>query len=163
MLKTSAIAACVLALSGTAALAQSHWWDSWIPNGPRDASNGANGPARRSVGGDPNVNHTFDGSTSSSTISRADQKWDSAHGASSTPAVATQGPGPQQDQYLAEAPARYQAQPPAQARYQAQAPAAASQIDEPMNRPHQVFITDEHGFRYDRNGYRLDARGYVIR
>jgi hypothetical protein len=161
MLKTSAIAACVLALSGTAALAQNHWWDSWIPNAPKDAPYGTNGPARRSVGGDPNVNHTYNGTTSSSTISRADQKWDSAHGATSTPAVATQGPGPQQDQYMAESPARYQ--PQAQAQYQAQVPAAAPQLDEPMSRPHQVFITDEHGFRYDRKGYRLDSRGYVMR
>jgi hypothetical protein len=110
------------------------------------------------VGGDPNVNHTWNGSTSSSTMSRAEQKWDSAHGATSTPAVATQGSPPQR-QYLAEMPEPA----PAPAQSQAQAPAMAPQIDEPMDRPHQVFITDEHGFRYDRNGSRLDARGYVMR
>jgi len=154
MLKISAIAAGMLALSGTAVLAQgSSWW-----SGPSDARYGASGPAARSVGGDPNVNHTFNGATSSSTMTRAEQKWDSAHGAMSTPSVATQGPAPGR-QYLAEMPETA----PAQTQYQAQAPAMAQQIDEPMDRPHQVFITDEHGFRYDRKGYRLDARGHVMR
>jgi len=148
MLKTSAIAVCVLALSGSAALAQSSWWNRWIPSGPTDAPYGANGPAARSVGGDPNVNHTFNGRTSSSSMSRADMKWDSAHGASSTSGGSSYVPRAPQYGYQAQAPAQYQRQ---------------QVTDEPAGGPHRVYITDEHGFRYDSKGRRLDSRGYVIR
>jgi hypothetical protein len=39
----------------------------------------------------------------------------------------------------------------------------SAQVDEPLSRPHRVYITDEHGWRYDRKGNRLDARGHVLR
>jgi hypothetical protein len=139
MLKTSATAACVLALSGGVALAQNNWATDWVPPGPNDAPGGANGPARaRAIGGSPNVNATFNGTTTSSTMSRQQQKWESAHGASSTPSGYAYGPASQ---------------------YQSQ----AQVVDEPGRGPHRVYITDEYGFRYDRKGNRLDARGYVIR
>jgi hypothetical protein len=86
MLKTSAIAACVLTLSGGVALAQGNWLTNWIPPGPSDAPGGANGPARaRAIGGDPNVNATYNGTTTSSSMSRQQTKWESAHGVASSP------------------------------------------------------------------------------
>jgi len=143
MLKTSAIAACVLALSGGVALAQGNWLTNWIPPGPSDAPGGANGPARgRAIGGDPNVNATYNGTTTSSSMSRQQTKWESAHGLASSPDA----------RYGYASP--YQATP-----YQAQALTA----DEPTRGPHRVYVTDEYGSRYDRKGNRLDARGYVIR
>ena len=77
MLKIAFAAACVLAVSGSVVSAQSRL------QGPSDAPYGANGPAERSVGGDPNVNHTWNGSTSSSSMRNAQLKWESAHGAKS--------------------------------------------------------------------------------
>jgi hypothetical protein len=83
MLKTALMTACVLAASVSIASAQSR-----LPiAGPNDAPFGANGQADRSVGGDPNVNHTFNGSTSSSSMRNAQLKWESAHGASSASGV----------------------------------------------------------------------------
>jgi hypothetical protein len=80
MFKTAFVAACVLAVSGGVALAQSRM--SSVA-GPNEAPFGADGPAERSVGGDPNVNHTWNGSTSSSSMRNAQLKWESAHGAKS--------------------------------------------------------------------------------
>jgi hypothetical protein len=77
MFKTAFIAACVLAVSGSVAFAQMKL------AGPNEAPYGANGQAERSVGGDPNVNHTFNGSTSSSSMRNAQMKLDSARGATS--------------------------------------------------------------------------------
>ena len=79
MMKTAFVAACVLAVSGSVAFAQS----GMSVAGPNEAPYGANGPAERSVGGDPNVNHTWNGSTSSSSMRNAQLKWESAHGAKS--------------------------------------------------------------------------------
>jgi hypothetical protein len=79
MFKTAFVAACVLAVSGSVAFAQSRM----SPVGPNEAPFGADGPAERSVGGDPNVNHTWNGSTSSSSMRNAQLKWESAHGAKS--------------------------------------------------------------------------------
>lgn len=78
MLKTALMTACVLAASVSIASAQS------MLSGPNNAPYGANGPAERSVGGDPNVNHTFNGSTSSSSMRNAQMKAESARGASSS-------------------------------------------------------------------------------
>ncbi len=80
MLKTAFVAACVLAVSASAAFAQSRVTVA----GPTEAPFGADGPADRSVGGDPNVNHTWNGSTSSSSMRNAQMKWESAHGAKSS-------------------------------------------------------------------------------
>ncbi len=79
-MKTVFVAACVLAVSGSMAFAQSRI----SPVGPSEARFGADGPADRSVGGDPNVNHTWNGSTSSSSMRNAQMKWESAHGATSS-------------------------------------------------------------------------------
>jgi hypothetical protein len=79
MYKTAFVAACVLAVSGSVAFAQ----DRMSVAGPNEAPFGANGPAERSVGGDPNVNHTWNGSTSSSSMRNAQLKWESANGAKS--------------------------------------------------------------------------------
>jgi hypothetical protein len=80
MFKTAFVAACVLAVSGSVAFAQSRLG---VVAGPNEAPFGANGPAERSVGGDPNVNHTWNGSTSSSSMRNAQLKWESANGAKS--------------------------------------------------------------------------------
>lgn len=80
MFKTAFVAACVLAVSGSVAFAQSRLG---VAAGPNEAPFGADGPAERSVGGDPNVNHTWNGSTSSSSMRNAQLKWESAHGAKS--------------------------------------------------------------------------------
>jgi hypothetical protein len=77
MIKTAFVAACVLAVSGSVAFAQSRI-------SPTEAPFGADGPAERSVGGDPNVSHTWNGSTSSSSMRNAQMKWESAHGAKSS-------------------------------------------------------------------------------
>lgn len=71
MLKTTAIVASVLALSASAA-----WAGDWLSSGANDAPGGANGAARmRAVGeGTPNVAHTVDGRTSSSSMLMHDIK-----------------------------------------------------------------------------------------
>jgi hypothetical protein len=79
MIKTAFVAACMLAVSGSVAFAQSQM----SIGGANEAPFGANGPAERSVGGDPNVNHTWNGSTSSSSMRNAQLKWESANGAKS--------------------------------------------------------------------------------
>jgi len=81
MLKTAFVAACVLAVSGSVAFAQSRL------QGPSDAPYGANGAAERSVGGDPNVNHTWNGATSSSSMRNAELKAQSARAAQGAPAA----------------------------------------------------------------------------
>jgi hypothetical protein len=83
MLKTSTIVACVLALWGSAAMAQ-NWPSQWMPPGPNDAPGGANGPARARDIGSPsaNVNQTVGGRTTSTTILSQTNKQQSAAGAS---------------------------------------------------------------------------------
>lgn len=145
MLKTSTIAACVLALSGSAALAQTDWMTGWLPPAPSDAAGGANGPARvRSIGGDPNVADTGGGQTTSSSVTKQIIKTQSAAGANSAPGG-----------YYYYGNGRYR---PA---YGTQAQALTSD-EEPVRGPHRVYITDEYGFKYDRQGNRLNAQGYVI-
>ncbi len=143
MWKSSTIAACVLALSGSAAMAQTNGMTGWMPSGPNDAPGGANGPARvRSIGqGDPNVNDTAGSRTTSSSMLKQEIKTESAMGATSAPGSYAYG------QYR-----------PGYA-YQAQALTADT---EPAYGPHRVYLTDEYGFKYDSQGNRLNSRGYVI-
>ena len=81
MFKTAFVAACVLAVSGSVAFAQN------LLQGPHDAPYGANGPAERSVGGDPNVAHTWNGATSSSSMRNAELKMQSARAVQGAPAA----------------------------------------------------------------------------
>jgi hypothetical protein len=82
MLKTSTIVACVLALSGSVAMAQ-NWPSQWMPPGPNDAPGGANGPARVRDIGSPtgNVDQNYTGRTSSTSILSQTNKQQSAAGA----------------------------------------------------------------------------------
>ena len=82
MLKTSTLVACVLALSGSAAMAQS-WPSNWMPPGPNDAPGGANGAARTRDIGSPtgNVDQNYTGRTSSTSILSQTNKQQSAAGA----------------------------------------------------------------------------------
>ena len=99
MLKTSTLVACVLALSGSAAMAQS-WPSNWMPPGPNDAPGGANGPARVRDIGSPtgNVDQNYTGRTSSTSILSQTNKQQSAAGA------------PRSD-YTSQAQLQYGAQP----------------------------------------------------
>ena len=81
MFKTAFVAACVLAVSGSVAFAQS------LMQAPHEAPYGANGAAERSVGGDPNVAHTWTGATSSSSMRNAELKMQSARAAQGAPAA----------------------------------------------------------------------------
>lgn len=137
MMKTSLIAAGLLALSGTVAFAQ----PSWMPGGPGTAPGGADGATRtRDVGTSPTANAVGTGQTQSSTMLEQQIKQQSQAGATQAPVGGYNGSvglgGPD--------------------RYQAQA------MDEPMRGPHRVAMTDEYGFKYDARGDRLNARGYVI-
>jgi hypothetical protein len=138
MLKTSTIAACVLALSAPVALAQNNWMTNWAPPGPTDQPGGANGAApTRDVGStSANVNQTGDSRSTSSSILEQRLKQQSASG-SWAPA------------YNTSAPPGYTAQ--------------AMTMDEPMRGGrHRIALTDEYGFHYDSRGDRLNAQGYVI-
>ena len=72
MLKTPMIVACVLALSGTAALAQ----PTWVPPGPNNPPGGAGGAATARDIGSPsaNVNNTYAGQTRSTTMLKQSEK-----------------------------------------------------------------------------------------
>ncbi|HTR85583.1 MAG TPA: hypothetical protein VMI56_13975 [Reyranella sp.] len=130
MLKTSTIAACVLALSAPVALAQSSWMTNWIPNGPSDAPGGANGAApTRDVGQtSANVGATGDSRSTSSSILEQRLKQQSAAGATS-PA------------YNTNVPAGYSSQ--------------AMTMDEPRSNSRRVYLTDEYGFHYNSRGDRI--------
>jgi hypothetical protein len=136
MMKTSLIVAGLLAVSGSAAMAQSggNWMTNWIPPGPTDAPGGANGAAPGRYMGDSAVTTNGQGTTSSSMLEQQTKR-ESAMG---------QGPS-------ATASTGYTT-------YQAQ----AQRADEPMGTRHRAYITDEYGFKYDRYGNRLDGRGNVI-
>jgi hypothetical protein len=83
MLKTAFVAACVLTVSGSVTFAQN------MLQGPNNAPYGANGQAERSVGGDPDVSHTWNGSTSSSSMRNAELKAQSARAAQGAPGTPT--------------------------------------------------------------------------
>ena len=134
MLKTTTIAACVLALSGSAALAQSSWMP---PGGANDAAGGANGAARvRDIGtAAPSVDQTAGGRTTSTTILSQSNKQQSAAGAA-------------RSDYSSQAQMQYGAQ-----NAQAMGQAGGSQ---------GAYITDEYGNRYDSRGNRI-GRGQPVR
>jgi hypothetical protein len=127
MLKTSTIAACVLALSGSVALAQI------MPVGPNTAPGGAGGSAPASSIGSPsaNVQDTLGGGTRSTTVLSQSNKNQSAAGMSrsdySSGAQLQYGTGPQQ---------------------------AQSQMGGP-DRPRGVAITDEYGNQYNSRGDKI--------
>jgi hypothetical protein len=127
MLKTSTIAACVLALSGSVALAQI------MPVGPNTAPGGAGGSAPPSSIGSPsaNVQDTLGGGTRSTTILSQTNKNQSAAGMSrsdySSGAQLQYGTQPQQAQGMMGGP----------------------------DRPRGVAITDEYGNQYNSRGDKI--------
>ena len=127
MLKTSTIAACVLALSGSVALAQI------MPAGPNSAPGGAGGAAPASSIGSPsaNVQDTLGGGTRSTTVLSQTNKNQSAAGMS-------------RSDYSSGAQLQYGTQP-----QQAQ-----SQMGGP-DRPRGVAITDEYGNQYNSRGDKI--------
>jgi hypothetical protein len=127
MLKMSTIVACTLALSGSAALAQSY--APWMPAGPNAAPGGAGGPAPTSSVGSPspNVQDTVGGGTRSTSILSQSNKAQSAAGAS-------------RSDYTSQAQLQYGA------------PALATG---PTDNPRRVAITDEYGNQYNSRGQRI--------
>ena len=125
MLKTSTIAACVLALSGSVALAQI------MPVGPNTAPGGAGGSAPASSIGSPSANaqDTLGGGTP--TVLSQTNKNQSAAGMS-------------RSDYSSDAQLQYGMQP-----QQAQ-----SQMGGP-DRPRGVAITDEYGNQYNSRGDKI--------
>jgi hypothetical protein len=125
MLKTSTIAACVLALSGGVAMAQ-------MPPGPNAAPSGAGGSAPVNTIGSPTANaqDTLNGGTRSTTILSQSNKNQSAAGM------------PRSD-YSAGAQMQYGTQPT----YQAQGMGG--------DNPRAVAITDEYGNKYNSRGDRI--------
>ena len=127
MLKTSTIAACVLAISGSAALAQI------MPAGPNSAPGGAGGSAPASSIGSPsaNVQDTLGGGTRSTTVLSQTNKNQSAAGMShsdySSGAQLQHGTQPQQAQGMMGGP----------------------------DKPRGVAITDEYGNQYNSRGDKI--------
>jgi hypothetical protein len=137
MKKIALISAGILALSSSAALAQTNW----MPPGPNSGPGGATGAApTRDVGNNtPNVAHTANGQTNSDSMLDQSVKEQSAAGAP-------------RSVYSPNAPTQFDEQ-------QAM---AGDEMAPNGRRRHRVAITDEYGFHYDSRGDRLDARGYVI-
>jgi hypothetical protein len=127
MLKTSTIVACVLALSGSVALAQI------MPVGPSSAPGGAGGSAPANTIGSPSANakDTLGGGTRSTTVLSQTNKNQSAAGMS-------------RSDYSSGAQLQYGTQP-----QQAQ-----SQMGGP-DRPRGVAITDEYGNQYNSRGDKI--------
>ena len=127
MLKASTIVACVLALSGGAALAQNP--APWMPAGPNAAPGGAGGPAPVSSIGSPspNANDTLSGGTRSTTVLSQSNKAQSAAGAS-------------RSDYDLQAQMPY---------------GAPSMATGGMDNSRRVAITDEYGNQYNRRGERI--------
>ena len=127
MLKTSTIAACVLALSGAAAFAQT----SWVPPGPNNPPAGAGGGAAVRDIGSPSANviDTYGGQTRSTTILSQSNKQQSAAGMASSnyAGYGAQGYMPQQ---------------------------AQMSYGQGYNTGN-VFITDEYGYQYNSRGERI--------
>lgn len=134
MLKTSTIAACVLALSGGVALAQ-------IPAGPNAAPSGAGGSAPVNTIGSPTANaqDTLNGGTQSTTMLSQSNKNQSAAGM------------PRSD-YSSGAQMQYGTQP----RYQNQAQGRGMGMSSGYSdNPRAVAITDEYGNKYNSRGDRI--------
>ena len=142
MLKTTTIAACVLALSGGLALAQGNY----MPPGPNTAPGGAAGSAPATTIGTPSANaqDTVGGATRSTTVLSQSNKNQSAAGM------------PRSD-YSSSAQMRYGTQP----QYQAQGP-GQGMMGGPSDNPRAVAITDEYGNQYNSRGDRI-GRGRPAR
>lgn len=136
MLKTTTIAACVLALSGGMALAQ------MMPPGPNAAPSGAGGSAPANTIGSPTANaqDTLGGGTRSTTVLSQSNKNQSAAGMS-------------RSDYSAGAQTQYGTQP--QYQYQAQGRGMGSMTSGDSDNPRAVAITDEYGNKYNSRGERI--------
>ena len=134
MLKTSTIAACVLALSGGMAMAQ------MMPPGPNAAPGGAGGSAPANTIGSPSANaqDTLGGGTRSTTVLSQSNKNQSAAGM------------PRSD-YSAGAQMQYGTQPT----YQAQGRGMSGMSSGGSDNPRAVAITDEYGNQYNSRGDRI--------
>ena len=141
MLKTTTIAACVLALSGGVALAQNP-----LPPGPNAAPGGAGGSAPVSSIGSPsaNVQDNMGGGTRSTTVLSQTNKNQSAAGMS-------------RSDYSSGAQMQYGTQP--QGRFQAQ---GQGMMGGPSDNPRTVAITDEYGNQYNSRGDKI-GRGRPAR
>jgi hypothetical protein len=137
MLKTSTIAACVLALSGSVALAQI------MPVGPNSAPGGAGGSAPANTIGSPSANakDTLGGGTRSTTVLSQTNKNQSAAGLS-------------RSDYSSSAQMQYGTQP-----QQAQ---GSGMMAGPSGNPRAVAITDEYGNQYNSRGDKI-GRGRPAR
>jgi hypothetical protein len=144
MLKTSTIAACVLALSGSVAMAQSGL-PNYMPPGPNAAPGGATGAAPANTVGSPSANaqDTLGGGTRSTTILSQTNKNQSAAGMSNS-------------DYSSGAQMQYGTQPMYQNQAQGQGMMAG------QDNPRAVAITDEYGNQYNSRGERI-GRGRPIR
>ena len=140
MLKTTTIAACVLALSGGVALAQGNY----MPTGPNTAPGGATGSAPVSSIGAPSANSqdTVGGGTRSTTVLSQSNKNQSAAGMPSS-------------DYSSGGQMQYGTQP----QYQAQ---GQGMTGGPSDNPRTVAITDEYGNQYNSRGDRI-GRGKPMR
>jgi hypothetical protein len=138
MWKTSTIAICALALSGSFAMAQTYNQSpGWMPGAPGNPPGGAGGPAPvRDIGSSTaNANQTADGRTSSTSMLSQSNKAQSAAGMSSSDYG--QGVGGRSAQYGGSQ---------AQMQYGTQ---------DSCGNTGAVAITDEYGRRYNCRGDRL--------
>ena len=146
MWKTSTIAICALALSGSLAMAQTYNQSpGWVPPAPGNSPGGAGGPAPvRDIGATTaNANQTVNGQTSSTSMLSYSNKAQSAEGMSSS----NYGNGPvatnSRYYYGSQAQTQYGG---SQAQYGAQ---------DSCGNTRAVAITDEYGRRYNCRGDRL--------
>jgi hypothetical protein len=144
MLKTTTIAACVLALSGGVALAQGNY----MPPGPNTAPGGAGGSAPANTIGSPSANaqDTVGGGTRSTTVLSQTNKNQSAAGMS-------------RSDYSSGAQMQYGTQPQYPNQYQAQ---GQGMMGGASDNPRAVAITDEYGNRYNSRGDKI-GRGRPMR
>jgi len=168
MLKTSTIAACIVALTGGATMAQTGAYDPTL-SGPGAAPGGASGAAPVTSIGTPAAigQHTAEYGTQSTSVLSQTVKNESAAGMGSsvyTPrAQAVYGTMPQDPNrvapgQLADRYGYYGAQEPTAYRYEAQAPGSVVPLD--SHNPRAVAITDEYGYQYNSEGQRIGkARG----
>jgi hypothetical protein len=142
MLKTTTIAACVLALSGGVALAQ------MMPPGPSAAPGGAGGSAPVGSIGSPSANaqDNMGGGTRSTTVLSQTNKNQSAAGMS-------------RSDYSSSAQMQYGTQPQSSGQFQAQ---GQGMMGGPSDNPRAVAITDEYGNQYNSRGDKI-GRGRPAR
>jgi len=137
MLKTSMIVACVLAASGSAALAQTY------SNPPSGAGGAA--PTRDIGSPSANASGTVTGGTQSTTVLSQSNKQQSAAGMSSS--TYQQGMPSGQS---AGAQGGYM-----QGGYTSQAQAQGGMQPDQMTSPNAAYITDEYGYQYNSRGDRI--------